>query len=352
LIETKGADVNAKNGKDTPLQYALEYFNPNGGSNITVLAYLLSQKGTNGNIKGQRGYTLLHYACDNRNKFPLDIFKALIETQGCDVNVVCEDKSYPLHRALRYFDRNTGCDITVLTYLLGQTNVNVNVKDDYGYTLLHMACQKINELPLDIFTLLIEKHGADVNVQDNNKDTPLHIALKWFNPNGGSDITVLPYLLNQKDINDNIKGKDGNNLLHTACENINTLPLDIFKLLIETRGADVNAQNNNKNTPLHQAFGYLKPHDGVDTAVWAYLINQMNLNVNIEDQNGHTLLHSACICDITGLDDFMDSEDEFTDSDDDFDDCLKAKADTFLCQIVQVIAERCVQQVLDGNNLK
>jgi len=43
----------------------------------------------------------------------------------------------------------------------------------------------------------------------------------------------------------------------------------------------------------------------------------------------------------------MDLEDYF----DDFDD-YQEEADTFSSQIVEIIAERCVQQVLDENNPK
>jgi hypothetical protein len=124
--------------------------------------------------------------------------------------------------------------------------------------------------------------------------------------------------------------------------------------LIETHGADVNVQDIYNDTPLHQALEHLNPHNGGDINVWAYLINQKAVKVNIKNSNGHTLLHLACICNIPDLDDFMDSEDDHMDSDDDFadsegnlDNHREAKAETFLCQIVEVIAERCIQQVLD-----
>jgi ankyrin repeat protein len=74
------------------------------------------------------------------------------------------------------------------------------------YTILHWACQNINSLPLDIFKLLIETMGGDVNAQAKNNDTPLHIALFNFNLHHGGEITVLIYLLSQKNINVNNKG--------------------------------------------------------------------------------------------------------------------------------------------------
>jgi ankyrin repeat protein len=66
---------------------------------------------------------------------------------------------------------------------------------------------------------LIETTGCDVNAQDNTGDTPLHCAFHAFNLNSGGDVDVLIYLLNQKDVNVNIKGQSGVTLLHLACIN-------------------------------------------------------------------------------------------------------------------------------------
>jgi hypothetical protein len=125
------------------------------------------------------------------------------------------------------------------------------------------------------------------------------------------------------------------------------LPIDIFKLLIETIGCDVNTQDNYKDTPLHLALGYLNPHNGGDINVWAYLINQKAVNVNIKNSNNHTLLHMACICDIPDLNDYIGPNDDFMDSEENLDNHREAKGENFLCQIVEVIVERCLELVLD-----
>lgn len=123
--------------------------------------------------------------------------------------------------------------------------------------------------------------GCDVNVQDKNKNTPLVHALCRFK---GGDITVLAYLLTQKNINASTRRHYGSNLLHTGCGNINILPLEIFKSLIETMGCDVNARDEYHNTPLHYALSHFKPDNCCDITVLPYLINQENVNVNIKDQ--------------------------------------------------------------------
>jgi ankyrin repeat protein len=413
LIETKGCDINVQdNDKNTPIHYALYSFDPNDGGDITVLVYLLNEKGINVNLKSQSGYTSLHYACNNINKLQLEIFKLLIETHGAVVNVQDNDNNTPLHQAIRWFDPNQGGDINVLTYLLSQKGINANLKGIYGYTLLHWACININRLPLEIFKCLIETHGGDVNSQDEKNETPLCQALYYFKPHNGANITILNYLLNEKGINVNLKGNKNQTLLHYACKKINQIPINIYQYLIETLGADVNVPDNSDSTPLHQALAYFKPHNGGDITIFAYLINQNNTNVNIKDKNGYTLLHLACICEIVSSDyddddghdeddyddvhdeddyddvhddddhdeddhddddhdDYDDDhddydgdddrEDDYSSDDDDSDedledsvigDKLDQEADTVFCQIVEVIAERYVQQVLGETNLE
>jgi len=335
------------------------------------------------------GETILINYCKYINTTPLEVYRYLIETKGCKVGP--QDKYK--HTALEsFYPTEDGGNIAALTYLLNQTDVNVGSKGENGSTLprtdpawfnittlligafnlvylfgqkmfnvnvtgdnatnlLHTACMNINNIPIDVFKLLIEKHGCNVNAQDNNNDTPLQNILSWFSPDEGGDINTLKYLLSQENVNVNVQGSYGCTLLHWACDNINSLPLEIFKVLIETCGADVNVQDDDQNTPIHLALDNFNPHEGGDITVLTYLVNQKNVNFNIKDQNDHTLLHLACISDISDLDDAdsdsTNSDDDSTDSDDDLDDDKEAKSDTISSQIVETIAERYVQQVLD-----
>jgi cytohesin len=254
----------------------------------------------------------------------------LIETHGADVNAQDNSKDTPLHNALRSFNQNGG-DISVLHYFLNKQDLNANLKCKYDHTLLHLACDNINNLPLDIFKLLIETHGADINAKNKYDDTPLHCAFRYFKQDNGGDINVLNYLLSQKGVDPNIKGQFGYTLLHGACIKINDLPLDMFKLLIETHGADVNAQDNNEDTPLHNAIRDFNANWGGDINVLTYLINQQTVDVNIKDQNGYALLHTACISNLSSMRSVE----------------LKAECDTISCQIVEVIVERYLEHVLD-----
>jgi ankyrin repeat protein len=169
-------------------------------------------------------------------------------------------------------------------------------------------------------------------VQNNANDTPLHCALYSFNPRNGGDITVLSYLLNQMGVDPNIKGRFGYPLLHLACERINYLPLEIFKLLIETKGSDVNVQDENKDTPIHLALRDFNPRNGGDINVLVYLIDQKDVNVNTQHKNGYTLLHTTCMINLSNL---WNSAEQ------------NAENDTFLSQIVEMIVEKCIGHVLD-----
>jgi ankyrin repeat protein len=142
-----------------------------------------------------------------------------------------------------------------------------HIDPNYGHTILHNYFRCINTTPLAVLRYLIEVKGCDINAQDKDNDTPLHHAFHLFDPNRGGDVKILHYLLSNKSINANIKGEYGYTLLHKACDNINTLPLDLFKLLIETHGADVNLQDNYNDTPVHIAFRNFNPADGGDIAV-------------------------------------------------------------------------------------
>jgi ankyrin repeat protein len=335
LIETKSCGVNIQDKHGyTPLHRAFENFDPDDGDelgeSIAVLRYLLSQCNVEADIKNKHDYTFLHTACKYIKYFPLDVFKLLIETHGFDVNVQDYGSGYtPLQYAFHEFNPKYGGDITVLMYLLSQCDFESN--REHGLDLLHRACNNINDFPLDVFKVLIKTIGCDINAKDDYNGIPLDSAFECFNPNDG-DINVLLYLLSQKNIDADIKNDKGQTLLHTACGDINTLPLDVFKVLIEAHGFDVNEQDNDKNTPIHRALEYFNPSQGGDINVLAYLINQKGVNVSTKYKKGYTLLHTTCIINLSRT---WHSAG------------LNAKCDAIVCQVVDLIAERCLELLLD-----
>ena len=329
LIETLGFDPTERD-KDgnTPIHYALALFNPSIRSDITVLMYLLSHKNVNIHTKGPNDILLFHWACLFVNVLPLDVFKCLIEIKGGDVTTLDDTFiSYSLHA----FNPELGSDAAVanLKYLIDQ--VNPNTKNRFGYTLLHTAFPYVNKLSLDLCKYLIETKGCSINIRDDGDQTPFCKAFLFFDSNNGGDVAVLTYLLTQKGIDVNIKGQFDRTLLHYACDNINRLPLDIFKVLIEKLGYDVNAQDKDNHTPLHNAIYCFNSSQG-DINVLAYLINQTKTGVNTKYTKGCTLFHSACTINLSNKRYSMRENAEY---------------DAISCQIVELIAERCTQEVLE-----
>lgn len=114
-----------------------------------------------------------------------------------------------------------------------ETDININIKDDDGYTALthsvyggYLKCVK----------LLIKK-GANVNIKDNNGYTALMEATTH------GYIEIVKFLL-ENDADPNIRDNKGYTALMIAADTENP---EIVKVLLE-KGADPNIINNQYNT--------------------------------------------------------------------------------------------------------
>jgi ankyrin repeat protein len=338
LIDTKGGDLNAIDDNDNiPASYALSQFDPRNGGDINSLLYLLRHQSFD---IDKYGSTLLYMACESINFLPLDAFKFLIENKGCDVNVRGGEIMTPLGKAVEKFNPNDGGDIATLTYLLNQEGSNASPEDLSVNLLSYVASLNINKLPLDVFKLLIEIKHADFNALNHDNETQLYYAVRCFDPDNGGDIAVLTYLLGQDGVSFNTKNQFGETLFHVMCKHIKTLPIDIFKLLIETKQCDYSVQDKNKDTPLHCAIEYLKPND--DTTILTYLLHQKDVNFNISNQYGRNLLHVASTCPGSSYTIFFAFQ---------VAPCPTVEADPFWSQIVEIIIERYTQQILQDTTL-
>ncbi len=98
---------------------------------------------------------------------------------------------------------------------------------------------------------LLLANGANVNARDVYGNTPLHIAGMVFFP-GFFDNTDLVELLLSKGADLNAKNDEGDTALMIAADSVR---LGVVKALL-ARGADVNATNKDGKTALNQ------PHIG------------------------------------------------------------------------------------------
>jgi ankyrin repeat protein len=96
--------------------------------------------------------------------------------------------------------------------------------------------------------------------------------------------TVL-YLINEGQVDVNASDKQGSTALHRACALGN---FSLVQSLVETYHANVEATNNDGETPLHHSTW----RQG-NLATVKYLVETGGSNVEATDQNGHTVLHHA-----------------------------------------------------------
>ena len=142
----------------------------------------------------------LHHACSSGNvklaKFLLNI--------GFNVNVRDQYNYTPLHVACML-----GCD-EIVELLCKQPSIDVNVRNCWGETPLHHACNYGHD---KIVTLLCKQPSIDINVRDDFKQTPVHYACE----NGHFEIIEL--LCKQPSINVNVRDDFEQTPLEIACRN-------------------------------------------------------------------------------------------------------------------------------------
>ncbi len=108
----------------------------------------------------------------NRNYFDLSdedaqIAKNLL-ARGANPNIKNKDGSSILTRAIVFNNEK------MVSLLLSSPKLSININDDGGYTVLHLATVNHN---LNIINLLL-KHNANINAQDNLGNTILMLVIK------------------------------------------------------------------------------------------------------------------------------------------------------------------------------
>lgn len=129
----------------------------------TECVALLLAKGADAKVKNHRGFTPLHLAARTSS---LEVAEQLLRDGNADPNAEDFDHRTPLHAAVGKSD--SAFDILELLISWG---ANVNAKDVYGFTALHLAA-------LDGLAPCVEMliyHGADISTKSRKGTTALNV---------------------------------------------------------------------------------------------------------------------------------------------------------------------------------
>ena len=88
------------------------------------------------------------------------------------------------------------------------------------------------------------------------------------------------FFINEMGCDINVKGNFGWFLLHKACDGGN---ISLVQTLIRDHKADINARDDNNNTPLHVAALHGKKE------VALYLINEVGCDINVKGYESWSL---------------------------------------------------------------
>jgi len=239
-----------------------------------MVDYLISKRPEDLSVRGHYGIPL--HAALHRGHTDV----ALLLLRHCvDVNIRGIDDRTPLHMAV---DRG----LLEVTRILIERGASINARDSSDRTPLHPTIINMHgtfdDTYFDVVQCLLE-HGADVDSQANTEhSTPLHLASYY----GGFKVARL---LLSCDVNINVRDKQCQTPLHEVLTDLrNTVPdfyVDAVRFLLD-HGADVDAEDDNRLTPLHviSRYGNIKA---------TRLLLEHGARVDARDDNHSTPLHIA-----------------------------------------------------------
>ena len=264
LIREHNVDVNARDEHNNTTLNVAAFC-----GKAEVALCLIRVFGCDPNVSGEFGRSVLHHACEGGS---VSLVQTLIQEHKADVNVRDEQNSTPLNVA-------AFCGKAEVTLcLISEFGCDPNVRNRFGRSVLHNACEGGS---VSLVQNLIRKYQADTNCVDDRNNTPLYIAAYH------GKVEVAMCLINEFGcaVKPAVKDQLGDSLLHHACFGGS---VDLVKFLIEKHKEDVNARNDQGNTPLC----YAAVSGSVEVAL--LLIEQFGCDTNVVGYLGKSVLHYAC----------------------------------------------------------
>ncbi len=275
-------DVNSVNNTlETPLFTAIK----NGC--MEAANVLVHWKGIKVNIRNGDGESPLHLALKGEN---MGIIQTLLEFSACDFEIKSSMKGHTM--PLKYLSQLKNVEIAKQVI---STFVTEN-----GSTLLHLASQYNIT---DIFSYL--KFPTLINCLDHNRNTPLHIAVM----KGHAE--TLKYILSLPEVDVNILNNNNRSAFDLAVDRglvnlveplwntgkfypISTLQsfvadgrTEVLKFIL-SKNIDINMENTNGDTLLHLAI-----IQGNVSAV-KLIVKEKNCSLRQANKQGNTPLHLTC----------------------------------------------------------
>ena len=275
------------------------------------VAEILLEHGANVNIRGLRERTPLHEAIPN-----VGMVQSLLK-KGADVNSRQDDLRTPLHLAaccgalkvalvlaehnadvnsqdssgktpldlLREDTRRDSDNILDFARLLLEHGVDVNAQREGSWTSLHRASFKGR---VEVARVLLD-HGANARLETKKGETALHIVsrgkYKYSSEEQGASTARL---LLERGADVNAQKKDGWTSLHEAAFKGR---VEVARVLLD-HGANARLETTWGETALHFVSGgkYISEEQGASTA---RLLLERGADVNAQEKDGWTSLHDA-----------------------------------------------------------
>ena len=235
---------------------------------------------------------VLHMACKQGH---LDVVQFLLEETLMDVNVRNQLSETPLHIACAYDQ----LDVVNMLFDIAGNQIDVIASNLQGYNALHLACQYGSvDLILTIFKVS-KAQGVELNVPTEAGHTLLHLISHYqYSRDYQSLLPLLKVLEKDGTFDPGAINENGNSALHIAChQNFVTMARFIIQSCKWSKKS-LKLTNINGNTALHIAC----KNGNVEIVrefMNAYFMT--NIDFNVANDKGITPLHLASYSGHTGV---------------------------------------------------